>query len=244
MTSRLFRDDLESTSFSKWNGTSISAGETLVVQKDFVHHGGFAARATCNGSAVSEGAYCYHDPAVALSELYARLYMRFVSHDLTVLDDRLYTIFFMNGVNLLAGLGWRYNLGPTVQWTMIVRNGAAYVNLFGGSPVVGQWYCAELYWKEDAAAGIGRVFIDGKLILERTAVDTADYGSTTRVRMGIAEANNTVVANVLFDCCLIDNKYIGMETPQRMLKPRGGDARNKCSILSTRRGGSGFTGLK
>ena len=246
MAHRLFRDDFESAGFTKWTGTSISAGETLAVQKAFVHHGGFAAEATTDGSAAIETAICYRTLAPTLSQLYARLYARVVSHDLVAVDDRFHFIRFGAAAANLAWIGWRYS-GGVVKWYLLTRNGAGYSTVYatGASPVVGQWYCIEMYWLEDALAGIGRCWVDGNLIMQTPAgIDTADYGDCLYVDMGIAETFNTVVADVIFDCCVIDNTYIGPEVPLRSLSSIGGKHRNKCKMLSTRRGWGGFAGLK
>jgi hypothetical protein len=206
------RDDFESNNFNAWSGTQIDVGCALTTQNTTKHHGSYAAEATTNGAAAAQSTYCYHTLASSKAELYVRFYVYIKSHNLAVTNDRFYFIRIMATATDVVNVGWRY-ITDGVKWQMISYSGAVQgnTNSANGLCSTGQWYCVEAYWLEDAVAGIARVYVNGILLLERTAIDSNDFGDATAVRMGITSTANTVIADVIFDCCVIADAYIGPE---------------------------------
>ena len=210
----IFSDGFESGNTGSWTATTVYAGCTLATETTLVHHGGYAAEATTNGAAAVQVARLEMAISPTVTVLYVRFYAQVKSHDISVTNDRFYFIRFgsVTVSQHVAWVGWRHD-GTAVKWELLTRNGTAYASTYSSTPSLNlnQWYCIELYWLEAAVNGGAQVYIDGVLTLEDMNNDTNDYGDCNRVFMGIAETANTVTADVVVDCCVISDSYIGPE---------------------------------
>ena len=208
----IFRNGFEEGDLSGWTGNTASAGCTVAADHTLPHHQLHSAKCNVIADAATKVAYV-NQTIAGQAELYCRGYVYVDNHGLVDNDDRMYFIKFLNiaTASLLAAAGWRMNLG-VLKWTLSGRNGAGYIITYGTTPVIQRWYCVELYWKEDAAAGAYTLYVDGAQKCASTGKDTADYGDADSVRFGIAEALalNTD-SQVYADCCIVNSAYIGTE---------------------------------
>jgi hypothetical protein len=206
----VFADGFESGSFSSWNGTLVTSGENATVLNTLVHHGSRSAYFASNGDSSSEAAYCYANISPQ-DELYVRGYFYINQSGITNNDNRFYLI-VLRANSKVAFAGWRQT-GGVVKWTLTVRNGTGYVNLYSvSSPELGRWYSVELRWKKDSVNGLGELWVDGSLVCSTSGrVDTSYYGSVNRVDFGLAELNSCKQTTIYCDCCSISKQYNGPE---------------------------------
>jgi len=208
----ILEDGFESGSFSQWTNTSLSSGETAAVVNDMSHHGLNSALFTSNGNG-SEWSSCFKTmPSSA--ELYTRGYFQVKTNGIQDDNDRFCIIRFQAGTNSLVQAGWRKTSG-VLKWCLMVRNGASWVTSYSDStPSPNQWYCVELHWVESTTSGKGELWVDGSLICSITGQNTALYGDTNRVELGLPLLVSCGPTQVSVDCCVISREYIGLETPK------------------------------
>jgi len=126
-------------------------------------------------------------------------------------DDRFYFIISKSGGNPVAFAGWK-QVGGIVKWNLLIRSGTGWANAYSTtSPSLNQWYCLELHWKKDSAAGLGELWVDGKLVCPITGKNTATYGNVNRVECGLPEIVNCASTMAYCDCIKAANTYVGPE---------------------------------
>jgi hypothetical protein len=104
-----------------------------------------------------------------------------------------------------------------VKWNLLIRHGTGWATAYSiSSPSLNQWYCVELHWKKDTAAGIGELWVDGKKVCSVTGKNTAYYGGVNRVEDGLPEILNCAATTVYSDCVKVSNAYIGPEPTTTM----------------------------
>jgi hypothetical protein len=201
-----FRDGFESTSFSKWSGTSGTA-VTSTTQK---HHGTYSAKFTTNGGGGYEQSFGYSliDPS---PDLYARGYFYVSQSGITSNGDRAYFILFRASGNNLAYAGWRMS-GGAAKWWMTLRQGTSIVEVESSAmnPSTDRWYCVELHWVKDPLNGYAEMWVDGYPVCSSSGGNTSTVGGVTQVRFGLGEAKagSTIV---YCDCAIVSSTYIGPE---------------------------------
>ena len=209
-TTTMFADGFESGSFSTWTGRSVTSGETASVVNTMAHHGTYSAKFSSNGNLGTERAYSYKT-ITSSAELYARGYFRIASSGISANDNRFYFIIFKAGGASVAFAGWRMT-GGVAKWTLLIRHGTSWVSVYStNSPLLNQWYCAELHWKKDAVAGLGELWVDGALACSISGRNTAYYGDANRLDFGLAEIVNCGATTVYGDCANISSSYRGPE---------------------------------
>lgn len=207
----LFNDGFETNDFTRWSGTSVAAGCSLTTEQLHVHHGRYNARAVTDGLINYENAA----PFFTLpnrNDIYVRSYNKVLSHNINADGDRI----FFTGINMVtaAGLlgGWK-RTGGVIKWAITTRIAAAFVDTFstGPLPAVNTWYCVELYWLYNAVNGIARMWVDGLLHCQKTG-DTTNYGQCIGFGTGgVAQCAGFVACDVVADCCVAADSYIGVE---------------------------------
>lgn len=206
----IFADDFESGTFAAWNGVKVSAGETASISDAMVHHGTHSAKFTSNGNLGTERTYCYKTLSL-VPELYARGYFYVSTSGITGNDNRFYFLIFKAGSNPVAFAGWRMT-GGVVKWNLLIRQGTGWATAYSTtSPSLNQWYSVELYWKKDATAGLGELWVNGALACSASGKNTAYYGDINRVDFGLAEIFNCHSTTVYSDCVKIADTYISPE---------------------------------
>jgi hypothetical protein len=208
----VFTDGFESGSFSAWTapGTSVTSDEIASVVNSMAHHGTYSAKFTSNGNLSTERAYCYTTIAPQ-AELYARGYFRVVTSGVSANDNRFYFLIFKAGGNPVAFAGWRMT-GGIVKWNLIIRDGTGWVTVYSTtSPALNQWYCVELHWKKDAAAGLGELYVDGALACSIIGKNTTAYGNADRLEFGLPEIVNCASTTAYCDCVKVATVYLGPE---------------------------------
>ena len=209
-TPNLFYDGFESGTFNAWTGTSVSSGEIAATANTPTHHGIYSAKYSSNGGGGTEYAYSYKTMASS-TELYARSYFYVSQSGIADESDRFYTIIFKAGSNSVAYAGWK-KTGGLVQWSLVIRSGTSYVYAYSANvPSMNHWYCVELHWKEDAAAGLGELWVDGSLVCSITGVNTGTYGALTQVAFGLPQITNCASTTVFCDCVVVSRAYVGPE---------------------------------
>lgn len=208
VTSVLFSNGFESSSFSSWTGRQVSAGERATVVNTLPHTGAYSAKFTSNGTLRYENSYCYKN-IVSSPELYGQGYFYVSRSGITNDGNRFYPLVFVAGGNPVAYAGWARS-GGVVRWTLIVRNGTGWaVTSSSTSPSLNRWCKVELHWKNSASNGLGELWVDGTLVCSVTGKNTAAYGNATQVRFGLAELYNCSATSVYCDDCTISKTRIG-----------------------------------
>ena len=223
----LFEDGFESGDFSKWNGTSLTSGETATIVSTLAHHGTYSARFTTNGGGATERAYSYVNSGLnPQTELYVRGYFN-IESGLPMLDtdDRFNFFSFLNSSSAtIASAGVR-RIGTSDVWSITGVAGTWNANT---GPSSNQWYCIEFYIKIGAPNGALTMWIDGQVVLNQTGLNMATPISITQLRSGLVFVSNiNAMVTVYSDCIAISNNYIGLEesptTSNAYLVARGFD---------------------
>jgi hypothetical protein len=170
-----------------------------------------------NGNLGTERAYCYKTVA-SQAELYARGYFRVAASGIAANDNRFFVIMFKAGSNPVAFAGWRMT-GGVVKWSLLIRSGTGWATAYSAAtPALNQWYCVELHWKKDAAAGLGEMYVDGALACSITGKNTTAYGNADRLEFGLPEIVNCANTTAYCDCVKVATAYLGYRTLTRVLK--------------------------
>ena len=204
------QDSFESGNFNRWNGTSVSAGETATITSTRSHHGTYSARFTSNGGGGFENASSLKN-LTPTAEVYARGYFYVSQSGIADNNDRIFFIKLRNQSEGLAWAGWKRTGGIT-KWCLTIRNGTSFIDVFSSSrPATGRWYCVELHWKKDTKGGTGQIWVDGSLVCSTTTVNTSTYGNADTAQFGLAEIYGCTATTVYGDCAKIATTYIGPE---------------------------------
>jgi hypothetical protein len=208
----IFEDSYESGSFSAWSGTSITSGETATIVTSPAYSGTYAAMFRSNGGGSYERAGTYRR-ITAMPELYARGYVYVSQSGIADNSDSIFFLVLRDSSNNLAYAGWKRNTSGTTRWALTIRSGTGYVTAYSTTtPSLDTWYSVELHWKRDPAAGLGELWVNGVRVIQILNRNTAQYGSATTLRFGIAEAYNVAGTTLYGDSFKIAASYIGPDS--------------------------------
>lgn len=225
----LIKDGFESGGFTKFTGTEISAGDGLtVIGGGGNHHGRKAAQATGGGDA-SERADCYvnvNQTVVSMRGYFKMLVaLPTVNTGIAVLDmvDSLLA-------NTIGRLSF-FNLGgANINIRLDYMSGAVQLTSYVLFPYkLNEWYCLELDYKVDNAAGYALGWLGDRQIFNLTGLDTDNRGNISRLRWGIDFSATTVAHTLIFDDCIAtaNEGRIGTEgSPFNYVRGVGGDKRS------------------
>jgi hypothetical protein len=203
-------DGFESGSFSAWNGTTTTSGETATVTNTLAHHGTYGAKFASNGGSGYENSYVFKN--VGSNEIYVRGYFYMSQSGIAQDNDKAYLLTLAAGSNNVAYAGWK-RTGGSVKWQLAIRDGSGYATVYSGTtPIVEKWYCVELHWKKGTTNGLGELWVDGAKIATITAKNTATYGDVSQVRFGLTELYGCTSTIAYCDCTKVSNAYIGPES--------------------------------
>lgn len=221
-----FSDGFESGSFTRWNGTYTTSGETVSISTTRYHHGSYGSSFRTNSGGGYEKAYGYRNIS-GTPELYARGYFYVSQSGIVDINDRFFFLIFSSGNNNLAYAGLRKTSTGTT-WCLTTRQDTGYIDTYSSTvpTIVGKWYCVELHWKKDGANGLSEMWVDGTKVCSVTNKNTATYGGATQLKFGIAETYGVASTTVYADCITLSSNYIGTEPPNGSLtvtSPNGGE---------------------
>lgn len=200
----VFADGFEDGTLDAWTSQTKTGGETVTVVSTGQRKGVYACQCTSNGTGGTENAGT-NKTIAGQTKVSARCYVMVTQNGIADNDDRILFIRFRAGVNYLAAVGWRKNAG-VLKWYLGARNGAAYVDFYGATPVINTWYCVELYWFKGAAgAGYATLLVNGVQEITSGLQDTDDYGNCDTVGMGMSEVYNCASCSVTIDDCIIND---------------------------------------
>jgi len=193
----IFSDGFETGNFNAWTGTS----GTPSIITDPVHHGTYAMM--CN--AVE---YAYKTLASSQPFIYHRCYVR--TNTVPASGEYVDVMWGRATSTTIFGASVGYSGG--VKWRLCYRNGATWTNYWTSIPaVVNTWYCVEIYWKLGASDGQVQMWIDGELAADLKDLDTDNYGNCTAVRNGVLSEGFAGAFEVVEDCVVVADAYIGEE---------------------------------
>jgi hypothetical protein len=224
-----FKDGFESGSFSAWSGIRAVNGETASVTRTRVQReGNNSAVFMSDGGGGFERAYCC-EYAVA-AELYVRGYFYVSRSGIDADGERFFFIVLRSGVNGLAYAGWKSTDG-NIKWCMTIRDGTDYFDAYSeDNSAISRWYCVELHWMKHRSSGYAEMWVDGVLVCSSRGLDTAAYGDTSAIHIGLAELYGCSGTTVHCDSVAISEAYIGQEPFP--LTPSLDKPSNKASIYS------------
>lgn len=208
-----FSDGFESGDFSAWSGTTATTGETVSVVTSDKHHGNYSFYGASNGGGGGETACAYVTHA-GISTIYVRAYMKYVTIGQPDNNDRFFNIICRGtGGNYMCEAGV-INVSGTKRFKLITRNGTGYASSTDSTIAVqtGQWYCFEMYWKQDAVNGEAKLYIDGVELCSASGLDSTAYGAVTKVDFGFGSIIDCASCEAYFDCVVVADTYIGPET--------------------------------
>jgi|GEM_PF-1153284 hypothetical protein len=201
-TGNHFEDSFKSGSFSAWNGTYVTSGETATVLNTLSYEGNYSAQFTSNGTGGFEGAYCYESMPVS-PQLYASGYFYVSQSGITKNDDRFYLIAFTANGSSVAYAGWRRTNGVDL-WNLMIMNATGWTSTYSNfSPTLDTWHTVQLYLTEGAANGTAELFVDGELTCSIQNLNTTAVGGVDQVRFGLAEVYGAGPTTVYIDYCRI-----------------------------------------
>ncbi|MDQ1279517.1 MAG: hypothetical protein QG670_779, partial [Thermoproteota archaeon] len=206
----LLEDGFETGSFSEWNSTSTTSGESVSITTNRAHHGSRSASFSSSGSGGTERAYATKSVG-ASTELYTMGYFYVSTSGIRDNSDRFQLITLQAGSNNVAYAGW-YRTSSGVRWFLSIRSGSSTVTAYSSTaPATGQWYGVELHWKADATNGLGELWVNGVKVVSLTGRNTAYYGGVTSIRYGLPELYGCSSTRVNLDCVKVGNSYISPE---------------------------------
>lgn len=205
----IFSDGFETGDFSEWTGVN---SVPLIVTSP-VHHGTSAMRINMNLAPVAYK-WCYKTLAVSQAVVYHRYY--FCTDELPNAENEKIDIsrgrvgatdiwqVALAQYAAVGGLCWTFNYRSNTTWTE-VRSAATSIG-------INQWYCVEIYWKKDAAAGEVHLYIDGTEVASVTGKKTDAYGNCDTIRNGVSSYSGVFIGpNIYEDCVCVADAYIGLE---------------------------------
>lgn len=205
----IFEDGFESGDFSAFSSTSVGgSGSSLTVQSSVVHHGTYAAASHVE----TGGGYAnfYKELGGSYDELYVRAYIK-----LTALPSSGNRLFIgpsteIGGVDYLALEV--YNDAGTVKWDLWFVS--SNVHVYSSSTVqTNTWYCVEIYHKAGSGNGIGRLYVNGDLAIEKT--DATLPSGISQLGFGAWNHIGDTSVTLYMDCVVVADAYIGTEEEEQ-----------------------------
>jgi hypothetical protein len=202
----IFADGFESGDFSAWTGVKDYSPEIV---SNVVHDGSYAA--FCNDTGIR---VCYRE-LTPVDHLFIRGYYKFGAMSVEWAIHGLGYFVEHNMVHIVAMFAIAHITGSNYFWWIQAINGSDLQDVSSSSFTldVNHWYCMELEMFVDGSAGYTKLYVDGVLAASLDGVDNDYYGSIGRAGAGqVFETRNN--EPVWWDCCVIADSYIGLETPR------------------------------
>lgn len=223
------RNDDPTFNWAKWDGSQQDLNTALAYATSKAYHGKYSLQATINAG-FTDRACCVYK-AITINPVHLRV-MNVMFDQIPSGDQRIIVFSDAAYTSALSSFGV-INSAGTLKWLIRYHSAGAFVNLIGDAVSLNTFYCVEAaeYRGSGGADGWSRLWIDGVLHLEKTAV--TDQRSLDFANLGFvfSDANAGAVSSMWCDDAIISGRYIGCDRPTRYLRGRGGDAR-----LGTKRG--------
>lgn len=220
----LWSDGFESGDFSKWTATYRTTGEQTLVDGVDKHHGNYAARFVCDGSATGEYAYAAKRLNMTYSSLYVRAYYKITAFPTNGTGRFVMSPNLRNGAQgkAVCYVYLSRAADGNVYWGLYYMSGASglyYTSKVAALPNV--WYSIEIYVKVHGTEGAYKVYINGEDIISLSGLDTDEWGGVDVIHIGERWVDSSITPfahEIHVDCVAIDEKYIG---PEEVVQPSG-----------------------
>jgi len=149
------------------------------------------AQYTTNGNGGYEKDYTTTTLTPAASSVQAQGTFRIAQNGMAESSDRIKLIELRAGSAIIAAAGvWQ--TGSTTYWWMETRDGTSYVETRNTQTSIdlANWFNLELRWESSASNGGASLWVNNQQIYAINNDNTANFGSCTEIRIGIAEACN------------------------------------------------------
>ena len=218
----LFEDGLETADFRNFTKTIFQNGSCDIVTPGF--KGNYAARFVT--SPTLQFAWAQACVTVNNDDLYVRGYF-YVEQGAAAMQtsDRFYFLKLMaldNGQTAVVGIRREYD--QTIRWVLWYREEKMPNGTFNGTHTYGttifdttpRWICVEAHYSKPAQ--LYEVWVDGKLEIRMSGVDTSQHPNVTEVQFGVYKSGTVgqpydptgqYVIEVLGDEMVIATEYIG-----------------------------------
>jgi len=203
----ILSDGFESGNFNAWTTTSSTSGETANVDIDPVYTGNYAATFTSSGDGGYEKAYALETLPNALSEVFVQCNFKVSQNGFVDNGDRMKLIELRSESAIIAAAGLAMRSGTLRLW-LETRDGTSYIETYGSTADISEWFTVELQWTESATSGGATLWVNGVQVLQTSNQNTGNYGDCTEVRVGMAEVYNCGITVLSVDNVVIDNQYI------------------------------------
>src|SRR5271157_66487 len=185
----LFSDSFESGSFGSWDGTSVTAGETMAVSSTLSRDGSHSAFFIADGNQTSGAAYVFKD-LQPQTNVYERGYIMPTIFSQTGSYSRFYFAAFAASGQTIAMAGCLKN-GTTTSWRLAALVGTNWATVDSAADGFQRlWHSFELQWGQGVTDGYARLYIDNVLIASISQANTTAYGPVNSVQIGIAMSGN------------------------------------------------------
>lgn len=203
----VFKDDFESNNFDAWTGVYVGNGNSLTTESINPYAGDYNAKAVRAGAGAN--AYCYKTLASSLPTAHARIYFKVPVLPTSGNKFVLVSLRQVTDTSDWIISGAIANDGGTMKWEMGYKAGGSYYYALYDAPSieVDTYYCLELRIVVSTTVGEAIIYVDDAEIGSETGLDT---GSTNIWRSDMGGSWLTENSIIYFDCCAINDSYIGL----------------------------------
>ena len=203
-------DGFESGDFSAW--TNVFGLPTVV--SGVSHHGSYSA--FCNSSGIHT-VYFGPDGGEGWGpHIFARAYFKY---DYSVVDwDNRGSVYISNwngSDDMMAIGGLAHWTGADYIWTLGCLDGSSWNYVTSSSAFAlntSKWYCMEVEIYVADSGGFAKLYVDGAHVLSIEGIDNDGQGNPNHGGFGQIVGTQDGEA-MWWDCCVIADSYIGLETP-------------------------------
>jgi chitodextrinase len=205
----IFSDGFESGDFGAW--TDVYGSPNVV--SDVKYAGYYCGFVNTSGTHT-----CYYGEESSAgwgNHLFARGYYRF---DVSTVDwatrGCTYISNWTGSDDLIVHAILGHWTDDDYLWMVEVLNGTDFQTAESStfSLNTSAWYCIELEAFIDGSTGYAKLYVDNVLVVSLVGVDDRKYGNPNHVGFGQLYDTRNGEA-VWWDCCVIDDSYIGLELP-------------------------------
>jgi len=196
-----FESGFETGSFSEWDGTFVTGGESAAVVTTLPYQGTYHARFRTDGGASTARAYCIKSLA-GMSEIHVRMYV-YVRDGLPLSAGHALWLIQLEGSDgsLLASYGIKADQTGT-KWACMRGSSNAYA---ASGPGEGRWYLVEAVFKKASSGKTVILYVDGTEVASLSPA-TSSASSVAKAQVGIAYNNPGYAFDIYVDNVTIDIK--------------------------------------
>lgn len=211
---KVFEDGFETGDFSKWNGITITTGETAKVLTVKPFRGVYHADFETDGVEAGEMCYATLNHSQALLDCYARAYFLFKTA-LPVAGKTFVTLDVRTTLPSGGALAYVdvHNTGTAVVWRLYYTDSiGAHIITTSNEVKLDEYYCVELHIKVSATEGTVELFINGTQIAVVTGIDNlTGKGPANYTQIGERWSDSVIAHGIYVDNFVLADAYIGPE---------------------------------